>query len=238
LFQANKSVFLQQLHSTLEEESHRHEERRRQDEEHNQMRKAKEDERAKQQKAVEDIRLEKQQIAIQKAKKLDELREKWVAMPVSDGGKDSKKSGRPKGRGKRGAEGTQDSDSGSDRDDDLFGSSSPAKTGTGAATGSSVDIGMFGSDDEDEANGDDGKNTDVSLAGKRRLSSDDLNDNNEDANDSKRLRKQTSDNADDDDNNDLFGPDDDEDEGNDQGKQDRPSSGYTKPMIADDDDDL
>jgi tetratricopeptide (TPR) repeat protein len=148
LLQANKSVFLQQLHATLEEESQRHEERRRQDEEHQQWRRAKDEEKRRQAQVVEDDRVGKQQIAQMKAKKLDELKEKWVAVPSNE--VVGKKGGaKGKGKGKVSANGAADSDSDSDLDP-LFGSGASASGGALSAVQSTADVGMFGSDDEDE----------------------------------------------------------------------------------------
>lgn len=76
--QKNKHAFMDHFHRALDEEQARQDERHRLEEEHLLKMKLKQEEKDREAKASEQARFEKQKNAMEKAKKLTEMRQKWV----------------------------------------------------------------------------------------------------------------------------------------------------------------
>ncbi len=163
-------IKLQQLEQLLAvaraKESAEEQEKRRRDESHLALLQTRTEQKDSEARALAEEKLQKQLLAEQKEKKLQELREKWVvsvsepATGRTKGGKDkdkeagagksgTKKRGRAqKGEGRQVAgEGDNDSDEGGDEEDEALMAMLSGKSGNNSS--SLKDIG-FGSSDEDE----------------------------------------------------------------------------------------
>jgi len=112
----SQRTFAEHLATAEEEERRRREERRFQEETHLSRQKAKEEERDRALRVAEEAAREKQRQAAERAKKLEEMREKWVAIPAAS--EKGPKGSRKQKAGGGGASQTGSDDEGAPMEDD------------------------------------------------------------------------------------------------------------------------